>query len=158
MTNNGPSWQFDSKDLYVPIMYDGAVMGYGKPKFAARVVEALNEEEKLKRAIKLICRDLLTYSGGDIRQTDELIKQYLMKAERPKTGPGAIAVLLRDRQAQLDVNDQEFTRFCDSYKLPRAAMNNIYAGEKLPDNLLIPLSRVLGMKVEEIIAIRDGVG
>lgn len=150
-----PVWQFDSKDMYVPITYDGKVVGFGKPKFATRVVEVFNEEDKLRKALEMACRDLLNQTGHQT-QVEELIQTYLAKVERPKAGTGAIAALLRDRQAALDVSDQEFARFCDTYRLSRSALNNIYAGEKINDTLLTPIARILGMSVEELIAVRDG--
>lgn len=153
---NDEPWQFDSKDLYVPITYEGRVLGFGKPKFATRVVEVLNEEDKLRKALEMACLDLLSQAGSDQSQVNELVKQYIAKVERPKSGTGAIAALLRDRQAALDISDQEFARFCDTYRLSRSALNNIYAGEKISDSLLTPLARIIGMSVEEIVAVRDG--
>ncbi len=154
--NDSSSWQFDSRDLYVPITYEGSVVGFGKPKFAARVVEVFNEDDKLRKALRFACADLLNQSGGDQSRIKELIEKYMALAERPKYGTRAIAALLRDRQAALDISDQEFTRFCDSYRLSRSALNNIYAGEQINDSWLSPLSRILGVSIEEIIALRDG--
>lgn len=157
--NNQPiRWETDTKEAYVPITYEGTLMGFGKPKFAVKVVEVLNEEERLRKAFKLACKDLLTYVGGDVRQVDDLIEKYLIKADRPRSGTGAIVNLLRDRMADLDVTAQEFARFCDSYRLSLNDLKRIYAGEKIPDNLLGPLARILGMTVEEVIAVRDGKG
>jgi hypothetical protein len=155
--NNEPvGWQFDSKDLYVPITYEGTIVGLGKPKFAAKVVELMNEETRLRKALRLACIDVLTKSGGDPNEIDKLMRQYLARCERPKYGPRAIAALLRDRQGELDITDEEFVKFCDSYRLSRSALNNIFSGEEISDATLGIIARIVGKSVEELIAVRDG--
>jgi len=157
VTNNESSpWQFDAKDLYVPITYDGNIVGLGKPKFATHVVELLADETRLRKALRLACADLIVKSGGDLNAVDQLMRQYLLRTERPKFGPRAIAALLRDRQQELDITDEEFVKFCDSYRLSRAALNHIFAGEGINDQVLGILSRIIGKSVEELIAVRDG--
>ncbi|MFN6530889.1 hypothetical protein [Nostoc sp. ChiSLP03a] len=77
-------------------------------------------------------------------------------SERPKYGTRAIAVLLQDRQKELDLSNQEFAKFCDTFKLSPTELNNIYAGEAFDDNLLAPLSRILGITKEQLLKVRDG--
>jgi len=156
LRNESLSWQFDSKDLYVPIAYEGTVVGYGKPKFAARVVDALNEEDRFSKALQLACFDLLKNSGGDPNRIPDLMRKYLAKAERPKYGTAAIAALLRDRQEGIDIGDEEFAKFCDSYRLSREELKDIHEGKDIADHQLLPLSRILGTSVEELTEIRDG--
>ena len=156
LRNESLPWQFDSKDLYVPITYEGTVVGYGKPKFAARVVEALNEEDRFSKALQIACLDLLRQSGGDPNRLPEMMRRYLARAERPKSGTAAIAALLRDRQEEIDIGDDEFCRFCDSYRLSREELREIHAGKEIGDHQLLPLSRILGRSVEELADIRDG--
>jgi hypothetical protein len=85
------------------------------------------------------------------------MKKYIIRSERPKYGIRAIAFLLRERQEELDLGDREFTKFCDSFKLSPAELNNIYAGESVQDSLLVALSRILGITKEKLIEVRDGV-
>ncbi|MHC5732182.1 MAG: hypothetical protein ACYTXY_50605, partial [Nostoc sp.] len=59
-----------------------------------------------------------------------------------------IDILLNDRKKELDLNHQEFTKFCDSFKLFPDELNNIYAGEAFDDSLLAPISRILGITKE----------
>ncbi|MFH7025122.1 MAG: hypothetical protein ACHBN1_06910 [Heteroscytonema crispum UTEX LB 1556] len=54
------------------------------------------------------------------------------------------------------MGDREFTKFCDTYKLSPAELNNVYAGEPVEDSLLVPLSRILGITKEKLIEVRDG--
>lgn len=151
-------WQFNPNEPYVPIYFeDQVVVGFCRPEYAPRLVELLNEEEKLRKAMHLACLDLLKHSGGDPSQVQALIKKYIKKTERPKHGTGAIAFLLRDRQEELDISDKEFVRFCDSYKLSPEALKEIYAGKKIDNGQLLVLSRILGKSIEELIEVRDGV-
>ncbi len=77
-------------------------------------------------------------------------------SRRPKYGTRAIAALLRDRQKELDLGNQEFAKFCDTFKLSPTELNNIYAGETVEDSLLAPLSRILGISKEQLLDVRDG--
>jgi hypothetical protein len=150
-------WQLNRNEPYWPIYYeDQVVVGFCRPEYAPRLVELLNDEEKLRKALHLACLDLIKQSDGDPTQVQALIKKYIKKTERPKYGTAAIAFLLRDRQEELDVSDKEFARFCDSYKLSPEALKNIYTGKKIEDSLLIVLSRILGKSVEELAEVRDG--
>lgn len=155
--NNKPiSWKFVPYDPYFPISYEGVQVGFCTPDFAARIVEVLNEDGKLRKALEIACVDLIQQSGGDLGQVDELMKKYLERAERPKQGSGAIAFLLHDRQEELDINDREFAHFCESYKLSREELKDIYEGKQVSDSQLRVLVRILGKSVEELTEVRDG--
>lgn len=150
------AWQFFPADTYVSVTYEDEIVGFCKPDFAARIVDVLNDDEKLRQALRLACYDLVSLAGGNANQVDEMIDKYLSKTGGPKTGIAAIAALLRDRQDELDVSDKEFIRFCDSYRLPREKLEAIYAGEEVIDSaLLVPISRVLGIPVDDIIQIME---
>ena len=156
LNNKSLTWQFDPYDPYFPILYEGVEVGFCTLEFSARIVEVLNEEGKLRKALELACLDLIRQSGGDPNQVEELMKKYLVRTERPKYGTGAIAFLLRDRQEELDVSDKEFALFCDSYKLSREELNGIYEGNQITNSQLVVLSRILGKSIEELTKVRDG--
>ncbi|AUB40608.1 hypothetical protein COO91_06625 [Nostoc flagelliforme CCNUN1] len=104
----------------------------------------------------MACTDLIKKIGGDTRKVNYLMEKYVKTSERPKHGTRAIAVLLQDRQKELDLSNQEFAKFCDTFKLSPTELNNIYAGEAFDDSLLAPLSRILGMAKEQLLKVRDG--
>ncbi len=156
LPNQPESWQFDPNDSYVPINYEGEMMGFGKPEFAIRVVDLLNDEEKFRKALRLACYDLVSRLGGLSSSLDELVESYLAKAQTPRSGIGAIALLLQHRQMELDVNDEEFARFCDSYRLSRNDLQGIYDGKEVDVKILTPLSRILGMSVDSLLEVLEG--
>ena len=158
LINKPLTWEYYPDDTYVPITHEETVVGFCRPEFAVRIVEAMNEEERLRKALRIACLDLLRTTGGDITKVDELLGKYIARAERPKYGTRAIAFLLRERQKELDISDQEIAKFCDTYRLSVRELKNIYAGEEIYDSMLGPLSRILGLSVEELIAVRDGEG
>jgi hypothetical protein len=151
-----PAWQCYPADSYVSVTYEDEVIGFCKPDFAVRIVEVLNDDEKLRKALRLACYDLISLSGGSSSQIDELVHKYLSRTAEPKSGVAAIAALLHDRQDELDVSDKEFARFCDSYRLPPEKLDAIYAGEDIDSSMLTPLARILGRPVEDIIQILEG--
>ncbi|MBD2464859.1 hypothetical protein H6G89_28045 [Oscillatoria sp. FACHB-1407] len=151
-----PAWQFTMAETYVPLSYEDEVVGFCKPDFAARIVDALNDNEKLYKALRLACYDLVGRSGGGEVQLDLLMEQYLTKTAFPTSGVAAIAVLLRDRQDELDVTDKEFIRFCDSYRLPKEKLQAIYDGEEIDSEDLGPLSRILGRSVDDLMQVLEG--
>jgi hypothetical protein len=104
----------------------------------------------------MACFDLLKKSDVDTSKVNELVKKYIKNSERPKYGTRAIALLLRERQQELDLGNQEFVKFCDSFKVSPVELNNIYAGETIDDNLLAPLSRILGKSKNDLQQVRDG--
>ena len=150
-------WQFDPYDPYFPITYEGVAVGLCTMEFATRIVEVLNEEGKLRKALELACFDLLRQSGGDPERVAQLVQKYIERTERPKYGTRAIAFLLRDRQEELDISDKAFVRFCDSYKLSAEELQNIYEGKDISNSQLVVLSRILGKTVEELAVVRDGI-
>lgn len=149
------AWQFSSAEYYVPITYEDEVIGLCKPDFAVRIVKALNEDEKLYKALWLACDDLIRRSGGTCGPVDELMNEYLAKTERPQTGMAAIVALLRQRQDELDISDKEFFKFCDTYRLPKEKLQAIYDGDEIDSNMLTPLARILGCSVDNVLEILE---
>lgn len=149
-------WQFYPADAFVSVTYEEELVGFCKPDFAARIVQTLNDDERLRRALRLACYDLMARSGGTAGNIDTLVAQYLAKSATPKSGIAGIALLLRDRQRELDVGDKEFARFCETYRLPPEQLDSIYAGEEIDPNLLTPLSRILGRSVDDLFQVLDG--
>ncbi|MBW4643379.1 MAG: hypothetical protein KME23_10385 [Goleter apudmare HA4340-LM2] len=154
--NETLDWQFESSNLYMPIYYKGDLVGFLNQEYASEIIKFLNEEEVLTKALKKACTDLLQKTGGDTSQVKHMMKKYIKISERPKYGTRAIAVLLNQRQKELDLNSQEFTKFCDTFKVSPTELNNIYTGEVVDDILLAPLSRILGISKERLLAVRDG--
>ena len=149
------SWELQSNEAYVPILYEGEVVGFCRPEVAQQIVDSFNEEETYRRALQMACHDLIARSGS-ARNPKELMQRYLAKAERPKSGTGAIAVSLKERQRELDLTNEEFARFCDTFRLSREELKNIYAGELIEGNQLSPLSRILGLTMDELIQLWKG--
>ncbi|MEH2318192.1 hypothetical protein [Nostoc sp.] len=156
LRNEPLDWHFESNDPYIPVYHQGDLVGFFKPDYANEVIKFLNEQEILKKALKMACTDLIQKIGGDTNKVNYLMEKYVKTSERPKHGTRAIAVLLHDRQKELDLSNQEFAKFCDTFKLSPTELNNIYAGEAFDDSLLAPLSRILGMAKEQLLKVRDG--
>ena len=150
------TWALHSKDPYLPISYDGKVVGFCKPNYAVRIIKILNEEENTRKALYKACNDLVALKGGHSEEVKKYAKKYLSKAKRPKHGLGAITVLLKDRQKELDLNDTEFVNFCDSYKLSPNALKNVCAGKNIQDESLHAIARILGMTFEDMLVVRYG--
>ncbi|MBD1856908.1 MULTISPECIES: hypothetical protein [Leptolyngbya] len=144
-------WECSTKSAYVPLSFEGEVVGFCRPDCATEIAKSLNEAEVLQKALQLACYELVARSGGSSESVGELVKRYLAKAERPLQGSALIAVLLKERQIDLDLTDDEFAKFCDSYRLSRAELREIYGGEEIESHQLIPLSRILGKTVDDII-------
>lgn len=140
----------------MPVYHKGDLVGFFKQEYASEIIKFLNEEEVLTKALKIACTDLIKKTGGDTSQVKHVMKKYIKISERPKYGTRAIAVLLGERQKELDLNSQEFTKFCDTFKLSPTELNNIYAGEPVDDIILAPLSRILGISKERLMEVRDG--
>lgn len=149
--NQPPAWQCDPNNPYVPIRLEGEVVGFCRPDQATQIVESLNYEKKLRQALLLACEDLIRRAGGSTLNAPDLVQQYLRKVERPKTGAAAIAALLQDRQNELDLSDEEFAKFCDSYRISRVELRSIFAGGEIASTQLGSLSRILGKPVDELI-------
>ncbi|MEW5857176.1 MAG: hypothetical protein AB1861_07305 [Cyanobacteriota bacterium] len=154
--NQASDWNYDPNDPYSPIYYKGAVVGFIKPEYAIRIVDFLNEDERLRKALKMACFDLITEAGGDTSRVDLLMRKYIASTERPRYGSAAVALLLRDRQDELDISDKEFARFCDSYRLSWKELKEIFLGKDINDNQLGPIARIVGKSIEELIEVRDG--
>lgn len=156
LRNEPLDWQVNTQDNYVPIYHKGNLVGFFKQEYANEVIQFLNEDEVLKKALKRACLDVLKATGKDPNKVNHLIKQYIKISERPKYGTRAIAILLRERQAELDLSDSEFTKFCDTFKLSPEELSQIYAGEAVEDSLLAPLTRILNIAKERLLSVRDG--
>lgn len=154
--NQPPDWEIDTQSSYIPVSYQGKTVGYFQPEHASHLVELLNEDDKLRKALQLACYDLIARSGGSTSAVNDLVEQYLAKAERPKSGAGVVALLLRERQADLDISDEEFARFCNTFRLSQEELKNIYNGEELESNQLVPLARILGITVDELVNLWKG--
>lgn len=151
------SWE-RGMGFFIPINYEGDLIGLCKPEYAEEIVDSMNEQEKLRKALRFACLDLLRHLGAPKDRADDLIRKYLSLAERPKYGPRAIAVLLRERQEQLKVNGPEFIKFCDIHKVSPENLKDIYAGKSISDNLIGPISRILGRTPVEVKKILEGPG
>lgn len=154
---NQPSdWELDTQSPFLPVSYQGKIVGYFQPDYASHVVGLLNEDEKLRKALQLACYDLIARSGGSTAAVNDLVEQYLNKAERPKSGAGVVALLLRERQEELDISDEEFAKFCNSFRLSQEELRNVYNGEEIESSQLVPLARILGITVDELINLWKG--
>lgn len=154
--NQPPSWQSDPHNPYIPIFYEEEMIGFCKPSYASRILEILNEEDRCRKALRIACEELVTRSQDSTDTADDLMQQYLAKTARPKRGASLIALLLKERQEDLDLSNEEFAKFCDSYRLSREELKNIYAGAEIESGQLTPLSRILGKSVDEIIEVWKG--
>ncbi len=152
MSSATPSaWKFDAQETYVPVSHEGAIVGFCKPRYAKHMVKQLTETERLQKALQLACYDLMAQSGSGSEGIGELVKKYLDKVNRPLHGIALIAAWLKQRQQELDLTEEEFAKFCDSYRLSREELRGIYQGEEIESHQLSPLSRILGKTVDEII-------
>lgn len=144
-------WDLDARAAYVPVSHEGTIVGFCQPDYAASIVQQLNEVEKLEKALHLACYDLVARMGSSSDSVAELVKHYLSRVSRPVQGTALIALLLKERQQDLDLNNDEFAKFCDSYRLSRSELRDIYSGHEVESHQLIPLSRILGLSVDEVI-------
>ncbi|MEB3826622.1 hypothetical protein [Phormidium sp. CCY1219] len=143
-------------DIYVPILHERSLVGFCRPEYSEELVEMLNEQEKLRKALRLACGDLLRQRGADKSKVNELMEKYLEKCQRPRFGPRAIAALLQERQQDLQVSTSEFIKFCETYKVSRQNLKEIFAGQEISDRLIIPLARILGKTQTEVLEILHG--
>lgn len=152
-------WQIKVHDFYVPLTYQGAMVGLLDPQYAKGIANILNGEESLKKALRLACEELLAELGGDpqdINQLRSLMREYIARTRKPRSGTPAIAALLKERQQELDLSQLEFVRFCDSYKLSPDDLKDIYNGKPIESKLFSPLCRILGKDTDELILILEG--
>lgn len=153
-STNEDSWEC-GMGFYIPILHEGELIGYCKPDYAEEIVEILNEEQRQEKALRLACLDLIRKAGGKRSKVDDLMKKYMARAKRPKYGPRAIAILLRERQEQLQVSAPEFIKFCDIHKISPEDLKNISAGKAIDPNLVGPIARILGKASTEVRAILE---
>lgn len=152
-------WQIKVHDFYVPLTYQGNTVGLIDPRYVKGIANILNGEESLKKALRLACQDLLQEWEGDpndLTQLKSLMKKYIAHTRKPKSGTPAIAALLKERQQELDIQQMEFVRFCDSYKLAPEDLKSIFDGKAIESRLFAPLCRILGKDTDELIAILEG--
>jgi hypothetical protein len=116
LRNEPLNWQVNSNEACVPVYHKGNLVGFFKEEYVNEIINYLNEYDVLKKALKIACLDLLQKTGGDTSKVNSLIKKYIKLSERPKYGSRAIALLLKERQKELDLSDAEFTKFCDTFK------------------------------------------
>ena len=154
--NNPQPWSSNPSDAYLPLLHEGRAIGFCKPAYLKQIVDLLNEEDRMRKALYLACRDLLNRSGDETATVNDLVQHYLTQAERPKRGTGAIALLLKERQEELDLTNEEFARFCDTFRLSPEQLRGIYAGVDLEHSQINPIARILGISVDEIIEIWRG--
>jgi hypothetical protein len=143
-------------DVYVPILYQGSLAGFCSPEYSEEIVQTLNQEERLRKALRIACLDLLRQVGADTSKVDALMKKYMSLAERPKYGPRAVAFLLRERQQDLQVSTQEFVKFCDTFKVSPQQLQSIFAGKSIEPTLMAPIARILGKTTAEVEAVLYG--
>lgn len=146
---NEAKWELGI-DVYVPILYQGSLAGFCSPEYSEEIVQTLNQEERLRKALRIACLDLLRQVGADPSKVDALMKKYMSLAERPKYGPRAIAFLLRERQQDLQVSTQEFVKFCDTFKVSPQELQSIFAGKSIDPSLIAPIARILGKTTAEV--------
>lgn len=161
--NRSSRLQFDSYRSYIAISYEEMEVGFCTQEFAAKIVEALNEAESLReqtetlnKALQMVCSDLVKRSGGNSGQVSKLMRKYLENAKRPEHGSRAVAFLLRDRQRELDISNQEFARFCNSYRLSPKELIGIFNGKDVTDAQIQSIARILGKTAKELTEVRDG--
>ena len=160
---NPSPWSFDGNKNFVPILHEGTVVGFLRPDYAEKIAQVLNaqdrlhaDRERLRKCLQLACFDLLRQGGGDTNKVEELMKQYAIRVERPKHGSRAIAFLLRDRQEELQVSDQEFLKFCDTLKVSPQQIKDIFAGKPIDESAIVPLARILGKNPAEVKTVLRG--
>jgi hypothetical protein len=151
MPDQPSSWQFESQAAYVPISHEGTIVGFCQPNYVKQVISTLNDAEKLQKALQLACYDLIAREGGSREDVDDRVQTYLNRVSRPLSGTALVALMLKERQAELDLNHEEFAKFCDSYRLSREELRNIYHGEEIESQQLSPLARILGKTIDEVI-------
>ncbi len=148
-------WDSDDTKSFIPVSYKGNVIGFCKPDVAPKITAILNDSTKYRKAFELACADLSAKAGG-MPSAIDYQQQYLVRVERPTKGIRVIARLLQERQEDLNFNDEAFAKFCDTFRLSRVELKNIYNGEEIDSNQLTPLSRILGITIDELIILWKG--
>lgn len=143
-------WECSTKASYVPLTHEGTIVGFCDPNYADAIAKSLNETQLLEKALYQACYDFVARTGGSSESVTELVQRYRAKAERPLQGSALIGVLLRERQIDLDLTEEEFIKFCDSYRLSRVELREIYRGEEVESHQLIPIARILGKSVDQV--------
>lgn len=156
LPNEPLPWQMDVTHSYVPLVFEDEMVGLCKPGYASMIVDALNDGDKWRKALYLACYELASISGK-AESAELLMEKYLRSAAYPRSGIGAIALMLRNRQDELGVSDREFAHFCDSYRLSPKWLQSILTGNAEPDSTVLkPLARVLGLSVDDVLQVLEG--
>ncbi|NDJ15885.1 hypothetical protein GS601_01040 [Myxacorys almedinensis A] len=150
------SWHFDPQETYVPVSHEGAIVGFCKLNYAKHITHQLNQLERVQKALHQACYELTARTGGSPERVDEMVQRYLDTANRPLAGTAMIAAMLRERQQDLDLNPDEFAKFCDSYRLSIPELRAIYDGDEIESYQLAPLARILGTTIDHVIAAWKG--
>lgn len=143
-------WNCSTQASYVPLSHQGTIVGFCDPDYAGTIAKFLNERELLEKALYQACYDLVARTGGSPDTIAQLVQRYRAKVDRPLQGSALISVLLRERQIDLDLTEEEFAKFCDSYRLSRSELREIYRGEEVESHQLIPIARILGKTVDQV--------
>lgn len=150
------SWTSDPHDLYVAIAENGNIVGFVKPTQAPQILAVLNDAQLFRKALQLACADLASRAGTGSTQVSALMEQYLAKVQRPTKGVAAIALYLQERQRELDLTNEEFVKFCDTFRLSAADLDRIQKHQEIEYKQLNPLARILGMSVDELLHVWQG--
>lgn len=150
------SWESQPENPHIPIYREGKLVAYCHPDYVQQIVDAMNEEEKVRKALRFACADLIRTKKENSTKVDDLMAKYIAKTERPKFGPQAIAVLLIDRQKELRLSTPEFIKFCDTYKLSAEDIKNLATGKPIDPILINPIARILGVSAVNVKEVLNG--
>lgn len=146
-------WRVNAKASYVPLEFEGETVGYCDPEYADELAMTMNEQITLQKALRMACRDLLKRMNKDTKRAQDLADRYIQQAKRPTSGPRALAFLLVDRQRELGLSQQEFFKFCDTFKISERDIAELAEGRAIAPRNIAPISRVLGITPTEVEAI-----
>lgn len=146
-------WRVNAKASYVPLEYEGQVIGYCDLEYADELATTMNEQATLHKALRMACRDLLKRMHKDVNRASELADRYVKQAKRPVSGPRALAFMLAERQRELGLSPQEFFKFCDTFKISEHDIAQMADGKAVASHNIAPISRVLGITPTEVEAV-----
>ncbi|TAF52204.1 MAG: hypothetical protein EAZ61_08760 [Oscillatoriales cyanobacterium] len=146
-------WRVSTNASYVPLEYEGQVIGYCELDYADELATTMNEQATLHKALRMACRDLLKRMNKDVNRASELADRYVKQAKRPTSGPRALAFMLAERQRELGLSPQEFFKFCDTFKISEQDIAHMADGHAVASHNIAPISRVLGITPTEVEAV-----
>lgn len=153
---NEKAWEIHQDEQFTAVFHHQKLVGLITPSYAEKLIKLLNTEESAANALRLACEELLPVNQRSPENIRVLMGEFIKKTRRPKAGPLAVAMLLQERQKSLDLTNQEFLRFCDSYKLPPAQLKSIYTGKEVPFDWLPALARILGISSDAVMNVITG--